>query len=49
MPQCDGCGSHVSDRYAQVFRADDGTLPKCINCEGMACYSREINAGGFNR
>ncbi|WP_419894495.1 DUF7563 family protein [Natrinema thermotolerans] len=32
MPECDGCGAHVTPDYHRVFSTPDGDLPVCINC-----------------
>ncbi|QLG49108.1 DUF7563 family protein [Natrinema halophilum] len=32
MPECAGCGAHVTSDYHRVFSARDGELKACINC-----------------
>ena len=34
MPECQNCGSHVTDTYARVFTPDNVTSPRaCPSCE----------------
>jgi hypothetical protein len=36
MPECENCGSHVTDRYARVFTPDEVDAPRaCPHCEDM--------------
>lgn len=35
MPQCDGCGNHVTADFHRVFAANDGTLHGCPECMNM--------------
>lgn len=36
MPECDNCGSHVSERFVRVFADTDGRLEACPNCSSNA-------------
>ena len=41
MPECQNCGSHVTDVYVRVFTPDSIDEPRvCPNCEDMT-RSRE--------
>ena len=44
MPECDGCGSHVTENYYRVF-AVDGDLPACIHCAS----NREAREAGLRQ
>ncbi|WP_425504256.1 DUF7563 family protein [Saliphagus infecundisoli] len=35
MPNCENCGSHVTEQYARVFAGNDGTLHACPNCRSQ--------------
>jgi len=36
MPECQNCGSHVTDQYARVFTPDGVENPRaCPRCEDM--------------
>ncbi|WP_449272223.1 DUF7563 family protein [Halorussus halobius] len=44
MPECDHCGSHVSDKFARVFADEGGRLKACPSCSanaGIAEVARE--------
>jgi hypothetical protein len=41
MPNCQNCGSHVSEDYARVFREGDEPLRCCPDCP-----DRTRGAGG---
>lgn len=45
MPECDNCGSHVTDRYKRVFAANDGTIHACSNCRNQVDM---FNGAGVN-
>ncbi|WP_456237582.1 DUF7563 family protein [Halocatena halophila] len=32
MPECSGCGSHVSQRYARVLGDNDSNAHACMEC-----------------
>jgi len=32
MPECDNCGSHVTDQYKRVFADNQGVLHACSSC-----------------
>lgn len=36
MPECNHCGSHVSDRFARVFADEKGRLHACTSCAANA-------------
>lgn len=36
MPECDGCGSHVSTRFVRVFASNDGVVEGCPQCMSNA-------------
>ncbi|WP_442904922.1 DUF7563 family protein [Haladaptatus sp. CMSO5] len=36
MPECNYCGSHVSDRFARVFADESGQVNACPNCSANA-------------
>lgn len=44
MANCDHCGAHVSDRFARVFRDEEGRLDACPTCSaniGIEQVARE--------
>lgn len=36
MPECDGCGSHVSTQFIRVFASNDGEVQGCPRCMSNA-------------
>lgn len=43
MPECQGCGAHVSTRFARVMGDNNGEVHACLNCSSNALGSE---AGG---
>jgi hypothetical protein len=39
MPECDYCSAHVSERFARVFRDEEGRIRACPNCSANAGIS----------
>lgn len=42
---CDNCGSHLTEQYARVFAANDGTLHACRNCSELKDMTLGAGAG----
>ena len=36
MPNCDHCGSYVSNDFARVFADDRGVIHACLECSATA-------------
>jgi len=42
MPECDHCGSHVSDDFVRVFASRDGQIGGCPHCK-----DRTLGSNGY--
>lgn len=36
MPECDHCGSYVSNEFKRVFADDKGLILACVSCSSTA-------------
>lgn len=36
MPECDHCGSYVSNEFKRVFADDTGLILACVSCSSTA-------------
>lgn len=45
MTKCGNCESHVTEQYAQVFAANDGTLHGCPECKEQGVMFQGAGAG----
>ena len=36
MPECENCGSHISERFKLVFGDESGAIYACVNCSANA-------------
>lgn len=42
MPECNNCGAHVTEKYAQIFGNRDDEVEECLHCvEGSRIDERE--------
>jgi hypothetical protein len=43
MPTCNNCGSHVTQRYVDVFSTDGEGVECCPNCPDMVRDGSEVH------
>ncbi|WP_425342208.1 DUF7563 family protein [Halarchaeum rubridurum] len=50
MPDCQNCGSFVTDAYARVFTPDEHSAPRvCPNCEDKIRDGAEVREARSTR
>lgn len=45
MATCNNCDGHVTEQYARVFAANDGTLHGCPACQKQGAMFEGAGAG----